>query len=95
MKTQREFELTEFEAPTKIRWAERSKIAVTASEGGYDLEPAGDGQTRLTIHNVLEPATLRASSSSASRCARRARAPTTSRARSRRAVESEVPPPSG
>jgi uncharacterized protein YndB with AHSA1/START domain len=54
MKTQREFELTEFEAPTRIRWAERSKNAVTASEGGYDLEPAGDGQTRVTIHNVLE-----------------------------------------
>ena len=54
MKTHREFELTEFEAPTRIRWAERSKNAVTASEGGYDLEPAGDGQTRVTIHNVLE-----------------------------------------
>jgi uncharacterized protein YndB with AHSA1/START domain len=54
MKTHRKFELTEFEAPTKIRWAERSKNAVTATEGGYDLEPAGDGQTRVTVHNVLE-----------------------------------------
>jgi uncharacterized protein YndB with AHSA1/START domain len=54
MKTHRKFELTEFEAPTKIRWAERSKNAVTAPEGGYDLEPAGDGQTRVTVHNVLE-----------------------------------------
>lgn len=54
MKTKREFELTEFAPPTRIRWAERSKNAVTAAEGGYDLEPAGDRATRLTIHNVLE-----------------------------------------
>ena len=54
MTTKREFELTEFVAPTKIRWAERSKNIVTAAEGGYDLAPAGDGQTKLTIHNVLE-----------------------------------------
>jgi uncharacterized protein YndB with AHSA1/START domain len=53
MKTKREFELTEFEAPTKIRWRERSKNLVTASEGGYDLAPEGSG-TRVTIHNVLE-----------------------------------------
>ena len=54
MKTKREFELTEFTPPTRIRWAERSKNIVTAPEGGYDLEPAGAGATRLTIHNVLE-----------------------------------------
>jgi uncharacterized protein YndB with AHSA1/START domain len=54
VKFKRQFKLTEFEAPTKIRWAERSKNAVTATEGGYDLEPAGDGQTRVTVHNVLE-----------------------------------------
>jgi uncharacterized protein YndB with AHSA1/START domain len=53
MKTQREFKLTEFDAPTKIRWAEQSKNLVTASEGGYDLAPEGNG-TRVTIHNVLE-----------------------------------------
>lgn len=53
MKTKREFELTEFVAPTRIRWAERSKNLVTAPEGGYDLEPAGEG-TKLTVHNVLE-----------------------------------------
>ena len=52
--TQREFELTEFRPPTSIRWAERSKNVVTAIEGGYDLEPAGDGTTKLTIFNVLE-----------------------------------------
>jgi hypothetical protein len=54
MKTKRRFELTEFTPPTRIRWAERSKNIVTASEGGYDLEPAGDRTTKLTIHNVLE-----------------------------------------
>jgi uncharacterized protein YndB with AHSA1/START domain len=53
MKTKREFRLTEFEPPTRIRWAETSKNLVTASEGGYDLAPDGDG-TRVTLHNVLE-----------------------------------------
>jgi carbon monoxide dehydrogenase subunit G len=53
MTTQREFKLTEFERPTKIRWAEQSKNLVTASEGGYDLSAAGDG-TQLTVFNVLE-----------------------------------------
>lgn len=54
MTTRREFELTQLAAPTKIRWAERSRNAVTAVEGGYDLDPAGDGATKLTVHNVLE-----------------------------------------
>jgi hypothetical protein len=54
MKTSRQFEITEFEAPTRIRWAERSKNIVTAPEGGYDLEPVGDSQTRVTIKNRLE-----------------------------------------
>jgi uncharacterized protein YndB with AHSA1/START domain len=53
MKTKREFELTEFEPPTRIRWAERSKNLITASEGGYDLVPANGG-TQVTIFNVLE-----------------------------------------
>ena len=53
MTTDREFELTEFEAPTKIRWAERSKNMITAPEGGYDLEPEGSG-TKLRVYNVLE-----------------------------------------
>lgn len=52
MTTKREFELTEFDAPSHIRWSERSKNSVTA-EGGYDLEPEGDG-TRLTVFNTLE-----------------------------------------
>lgn len=51
--TKREFELTEFEPPTKIRWAERSKNLVTAPEGGYDLAADGDG-TQLTFFNELE-----------------------------------------
>jgi carbon monoxide dehydrogenase subunit G len=53
MTTKREFKLTEFEAPTRIRWAELSKNLVVASEGGYDLTPAGEG-TQLTVFNVLE-----------------------------------------
>ncbi len=54
MTTKRKFELTVFEAPTTIRWAERSKNLVTASEGGYDFESVGDSQTKVTIHNTLE-----------------------------------------
>ena len=53
MKTKREFKLTEFEPPTRIRWTELSKNLVTAPEGGYDLEREGSG-TRVTIYNVLE-----------------------------------------
>ena len=53
MTTKREFELTAFEPPTKIRWTERSKNMVTVSEGGYDLAPEGAG-TRVTLFNVLE-----------------------------------------
>jgi uncharacterized protein YndB with AHSA1/START domain len=53
VKTKREFKLTEFEPPRRIRWAEMSKNLVTASEGGYDLAPEGQG-TRLTVYNVLE-----------------------------------------
>lgn len=54
MKSSREFELTEFERPTKIRWAERSKNSITVPAGGYDLEPAGDGATKMTIFNDFE-----------------------------------------
>ena len=53
MKSKREFEITAFDAPTTIRWAERTKNIVTAPEGGYDLVPEGSG-TRVTIWNVLE-----------------------------------------
>jgi hypothetical protein len=53
MKSTRSFELTEFMAPTRIRWTERSKNAVTVPEGGYDLESVGDSQTKVTIHNTF------------------------------------------
>jgi carbon monoxide dehydrogenase subunit G len=53
MKTKREFELTEFESPTKIRWTERSKNMITVTNGGYDLRPAGDG-TELRVFNEFE-----------------------------------------
>jgi uncharacterized protein YndB with AHSA1/START domain len=53
VKTNREFKLTEFEPPTRIRWTEVSKNLVSAPEGGYDLAPEGSG-TRVTIYNVLE-----------------------------------------
>jgi uncharacterized protein YndB with AHSA1/START domain len=54
MKSNRKFELTEVEAPTRIRWTERSKNAVTVPTGGYDLEAVNDTQTKVTIHNTLE-----------------------------------------
>jgi carbon monoxide dehydrogenase subunit G len=82
MTTTREFELTEFEAPKKIRWTERSKNIVMAKEGGYDLEPAGAG-TKVTIYNELEghgigkliaPLALRAARKDAPNFARRIKA---------------------
>ena len=52
--TKREFRITEFVEPTRLRWAETSKNLVTALEGGYDLTPVSDGTTRLRVFNVLE-----------------------------------------
>ncbi|MGH2991947.1 MAG: SRPBCC family protein [Solirubrobacterales bacterium] len=54
VKTKREFRLTEFERPTRIRWTEISKNLVVAPEGGYDLAPAGEGKTQVTLFNMLE-----------------------------------------
>lgn len=54
VKTAREFRITEFEVPARIRWSEVSKNLVTAREGGYDLEAVGAGRTRLRLFNVLE-----------------------------------------
>src|SRR4051795_9759458 len=54
MTTKRTFEITTFDAPTKIRWSERSKNMVTVPDGGYDLERVGDAQTRVTIRNTFE-----------------------------------------
>ena len=52
MKTNREFRITEFEAPTRIRWTETSTNLVTA-EGGYDLETLSPGKTRVRLFNSL------------------------------------------
>jgi hypothetical protein len=58
IKTKREFELTDFEKPTRIRWRELSASApILAPEGGYDLAPAGPSGTQLSFFNVLEPGT--------------------------------------
>ncbi len=54
MTTEREFEYTAFEQPTRIRWAERSKNAITVPDGGYDLASAGEGRTELTFFNTFE-----------------------------------------
>jgi hypothetical protein len=54
MTTNRKFELTTYEVPTKIRWTERSKNMVTVPDGGYDLEAVSDTQTKVTIHNEFE-----------------------------------------
>ena len=51
MTTDRRFELTTVQAPTTIRWSERSRNLVTVTEGGYDLEPVGDSQTKVTVFN--------------------------------------------
>jgi uncharacterized protein YndB with AHSA1/START domain len=53
VKTKREFEITEFDPPRRIRWKELSKNMVTVPEGGYDLAPEGDG-TRVTLSNTFE-----------------------------------------
>src|SRR3954468_6160182 len=53
MTTQREFKLTEFDAPTKIRWTELSKNLVTVPEGGYDLT-AVDAGTQITVFNAFK-----------------------------------------
>ena len=53
MKTNREFELTEVQAPTRIRWRELSRNLVVVPEGGYDLAEESEG-TRLTFFNELQ-----------------------------------------
>jgi len=54
MTTSRTFELTRLQAPTTIRWAERSKNMITVPDGGYDLEQVTDTQTKVTIRNSFE-----------------------------------------
>src|SRR3954451_20408957 len=53
MKTDREFEITEFERPTRLRWTERSKNQITVPTGGYALAPDGAGP-RVPIRNEFE-----------------------------------------
>ncbi len=48
-----EFEITEFERPTRIRWRELSKGPITLSDGGYELRKQGEA-TELTFHGDLE-----------------------------------------
>ena len=57
VKFKRQFKLTEFEPPTKIRWSEVSTGPVITPDGGYDLAPTADGKTQLSFYNVLEPHT--------------------------------------
>ena len=45
LKMKHEFELTELERPTKIRWRELTKHPIVVAEGGYDLAPAGTAYT--------------------------------------------------
>jgi hypothetical protein len=52
-KQKHEFELTEVEPPSKIRWKELSRTPVYVTEGGYDLVPSGEG-TELSFFNRLE-----------------------------------------
>jgi uncharacterized protein YndB with AHSA1/START domain len=52
VKTQREFKITEFEPPNRIRWTEQSRNLITVPEGGYDLVPDGSG-TRVTLFNTF------------------------------------------
>ncbi|MFF4562207.1 SRPBCC family protein [Streptomyces sp. NPDC001435] len=54
MKTRREFRITTYSPPTRIRWEETSKNLITGAEGGYDLTPLPDGHTQLRVYNVLE-----------------------------------------
>jgi uncharacterized protein YndB with AHSA1/START domain len=53
IKTEREFELSVVERPTRIRWRELSNAPVVVPEGGYDLVSEGTG-TRVTLFNELE-----------------------------------------
>jgi uncharacterized protein YndB with AHSA1/START domain len=54
MKSKREFRISEFQSPNRIRWTEISKNPVMAREGGYDLAPTPEGNTRLRLFNTLE-----------------------------------------
>ena len=55
VKAKHEFELTEFEPSSRIRWKELSRSTpVIVPLGGYDLTPTDDGNTELAFFNELE-----------------------------------------
>jgi len=54
LKAKHETRLTVFDPPNRIRWEEVSRGPIYISEGGYDLAPAGEGRTELTLFNHLE-----------------------------------------
>ena len=55
VKAKHEFELTEFEPNSKIRWKELSRSTpVVVPAGGYDFTPAEGGGTELAFFNELE-----------------------------------------
>jgi uncharacterized protein YndB with AHSA1/START domain len=55
IKAKHEFELTEFEPNSRIRWKELSRSTpVIVPVGGYDLTPAEGGGTELAFFNELE-----------------------------------------
>ncbi|HEY7619240.1 MAG TPA: SRPBCC family protein [Solirubrobacteraceae bacterium] len=58
VKFKRQFELTEVEPSTRIRWREVSTGPVVTPEGGYDLASAGEGKTQLSFYNVIVPHTF-------------------------------------
>ena len=58
VKFKREFRLSAFDPPTRIRWAEVSKFPCHVPRAATTSRPAGDG-TQLTFFNVLEAAQLR------------------------------------
>jgi uncharacterized protein YndB with AHSA1/START domain len=54
VRSEREFELTEFDPATRIRWREISeKAPIVTPVGGYDMSPANGG-TELSFFNELE-----------------------------------------
>ena len=53
VKAKREFKLTEFDPPTRIRWTEVSKNDVSVPVGGYDLKPS-DGGTEISFFNEFD-----------------------------------------
>jgi uncharacterized protein YndB with AHSA1/START domain len=55
IKAKHEFELTEFEPNSRIRWKELSRSTpVIVPVGGYDLTPPEGGGTELAFFNELE-----------------------------------------